>query len=253
MSHAQRSTRSDPRLKKLMAAANDATPVYLQLARKLGEAIQIGEWQRGEALPPERVLCEELHVSRVTLRMAFDTVQEQGLISRRQGVGTFVTPPIEHALTSLAGFTETLRRKGLEPSTQWLERTTQTASADEVVRLGLSPDAQVSILTRLRCADGEVISYERSALPVRVVPKPEEVGDSMYRWLDEQGTPVVRALQYFRAANLSKRLSQYLRMREGAAVLRVVRVGYGREGSAIELTETFCNGDYYDFVAELKR
>jgi GntR family transcriptional regulator len=253
MSHAKRSTRSDPRVKKLLPTGDEVTPVYLQLARKLGESIQRGEWERGEALPAERVLCEELNVSRVTLRMAFEAVEEQGLISRRQGAGTFVTPHIEHALTSLTSFSETLRRKGYEPGTQWLERETRVANADEVVRLGLSPGTEVAALVRLRSADGKVIAFERSALPAQVVPQPNKVGDSLYRWLDEHGTPVVRALQYFRAANLSKRLAQHLGMTEGTAILRVVRVGYGREGAAIELTETYCNGDYYDFVAELKR
>ena len=253
MATSKRSNSSDPRLKKLMPGSADVTPVYLQLARKLGEAIQLGEWKRGEGLPAERVLCEKLRVSRVTLRMAFDVVEEQGLISRRQGVGTFVTPHIEHALTSLTSFSETLRRKGYEPGTQWLERLTRIASSDEVVRLGLSPEAEVAVLTRLRSADGKVIAYERSVLPVRVVSEPNTVADSLYRWLDEHNTPVVRALQYFRAANLSKQLAQFLGMTEGEAILRVVRVGYGRDAAAIELTDTYCNGDYYDFVAELKR
>jgi GntR family transcriptional regulator len=253
MANGKRSIVSDPRLKKLMPGDGEATPVYLQVARKLGEAIQMGDWKRGEALPAERVLCEGLNVSRVTLRMALDTVAEQGLISRRQGVGTFVTPQIEHALTSLTSFSETLRRKGYEPGTRWLERHTRVASADEVVRLGLSPDAEVAVLTRLRSADDKVIAFERSVLPVHVIPEPNKVGDSLYRFLDERGTPVVRALQYFRAVNLSKHLAQQLGMAEGAAILRVVRAGYGRDGAAIELTDTYCNGEYYDFVAELKR
>jgi GntR family transcriptional regulator len=64
---------------------------------------------------------------------------------------------------------------------------------------------------------------------------------------------VVRALQYFRAASLSRRLANHLDMREGEAVLRVIRIGYARDGAAIELTDTYCHGDFYDFVVELKR
>ena len=244
---------ADIRLKELMPEADDVTPRYLQVARKLASAIQAGDWKPNEVLPAERELCEQLKLSRVTLRLALDAVAEQGLISRRQGAGTFVTPHIEHLLSSLISFSDTLRRKGYEPGTQWLEREVRAGNAEEVTRLGLSPNAQVSVLTRLRSADGRVIAYERSVLPVRVLPKPTAVGDSLYRWLDDQDTPIVRALQYFRAANLSRRLANHLDMREGEAVLRVVRIGYGRDGSAIELSDTFCHHDFHDFVVELKR
>jgi GntR family transcriptional regulator len=244
---------ADRRLKELMPQADDDTPRYVQLARKLASAIQAGAWKPNEALPAERELCEQLNVSRVTLRQALDAVAEQGLISRRQGAGTFVTPHIEHLLSSLISFSETLRRKGYEPGTKWLEREVRTGTAEEVTRLGLSPNAQVAVLTRLRSADGKVIAYERSVLPVHVLPKPSAVEDSLYRWLDDQDTPIVRALQYFRAANLSRRLANYLEMREGEAVLRVIRIGYGRDGSAIESSDTYCHGDFHDFVVELKR
>ena len=243
----------DRRLKELMPAADDDTPRYVQLARNLASAIQSGAWKPNEALPAERELCEQLNVSRVTLRQALDAVAEQGLISRRQGDGTYVTPHIEHTLSSLISFSETLRRKGYEPRTQWLEREIRTGTAEDVTRLGLSPNAQVAVLTRLRSADGRFIAYERSVLPVKVMPRPTAVGDSLYQWLDEQETPIVRALQYFRAANLSRKMAEQLEMREGEAVLRVIRIGYGRDGAAIESSDTFCHGEFHDFVVELKR
>jgi len=243
----------DSRLKRLVPQEHDATPLYLQVARKLGSAIQAGDWKPGEALPAERLMCEQLKVSRVTLRMALDAVAEEGLISRRRGAGTFVTRHVEHPLTTLTSFTETLRRKGYEPGTRWIEREIRSASAEEVMRLGLSPSGQVTALTRLRSADDKVVAYERSVLPTRVLPDPHAVQESLYQWLDDHGTPVVRALQYFRAVNLSAKLAQFLEMNEGEAVLRVVRIGYARDGAAIELTDTYCHGDFYDFVAELKR
>jgi GntR family transcriptional regulator, N-acetylglucosamine utilization regulator len=248
-----RKSAADKRLKKLMPQAGDDTPRYLQVARNLAGAIEAGAWKPNEVLPAERELCEQLNVSRVTLRQALDAVAEQGLISRRQGAGTFVTPHIQHLLSSLISFSETLRRKGYEPGTQWLEREVRTGTAEEVTRLGLSPNARVTVLTRLRSADGKVIAYERSVLPVEVVPKPDSVGDSLYKWLDDHDTPIVRALQYFRAANLSRRMADYLEMREGEAVLRVIRIGYGRDGTVIESSDTFCHGDFHDFVVELKR
>jgi GntR family transcriptional regulator len=227
--------------------------LYLQLAGKLAEQVRSGRWKAGEALPAERHLCERLDISRVTLRQAVDVLVEQALVSRRQGAGTFVTAQIQHQLSGLASFSETLRNKGYEPGTRWLERRLRPAHGEEILRLGLSPEAKVASLTRLRSADARVMAYEQAVLPQRIVADPERVGDSLYRYLDEQGTPVVRALQYFRAINLPARLAEHLRMKTGEAILHVVRVGYARDGSAIELTDTYCHNDYYDFVAELRR
>ncbi len=244
---------ADSRLDQLVLDASAPTPLYLQLAGKLGEAIRSGNWKAGEALPAERQLCETLQVSRVTLRQAVDALVEQGLVNRRQGAGTFVTSHIQHQLSGLTSFSETLRIKGYEPGTRWLERRLRPAHGEEILRLGLSPDVAVASLTRLRSADDRIMAYEHAVLPQRIVADPQQVGDSLYSYLDAQGTPVVRALQYFRALNLPARLAEHLRMKVGEAILHVVRVGYARDGSAIELTDTYCHNDYYDFVAELRR
>ncbi len=243
----------DSRIDALTLDAEAPTPLYLQLAAKLGDSVREGRWKSGEALPPERHLCEALQISRVTLRQAVDVLVDQGLVTRRQGAGTFVTSHIQHQLSGLTSFSETLRIKGYEPGTRWLERRLRPAHGEELIRLGLSPESTVATLTRLRSADGRVMAYEQAVLPERIVPDPAQIGDSLYAYLDAQGTPVVRALQYFRAINLSARMAGYLDMREGDAILHVVRVGYARDGSAIELTDTYCHNDFYDFVAELRR
>ncbi len=244
---------ADPRLESIAVDASAPTPLYLQLTTQLVDAIKSGLWKAGEALPAERVLCEQLQVSRVTLRQAMDALVEQGLVTRRQGAGTFVTSQITHPLTGLTSFSETLRMKGYQPGTQWLDRRIRPAHGEEILRLGLSPDARVASLTRLRRADERVMAYEHAVIPQRVLAEPQDVGDSLYAWLDEHGTPVVRALQYFRAINLTARMADHLGMEEGDAILHVVRVGYARDGSAIELTDTYCHNDFYDFVAELRR
>lgn len=68
-----------------------STPLYLQLARKLEAAIHAGEWKSEQALPSERVLSEQLSISRVTARKALEVLFAQGLIRRSQGSGTFIT------------------------------------------------------------------------------------------------------------------------------------------------------------------
>jgi GntR family transcriptional regulator len=63
----------------------------------------------------------------------------------------------------------------------------------------------------------------------------------------------VRALQHFRAVNASDEIAQQMSIAPNEALLLITRVGYTTEQRAIELTDTYCRNDYYDFVAELRK
>ncbi|MET5012479.1 UTRA domain-containing protein, partial [Burkholderia pseudomallei] len=80
-------------------------------------------------------------------------------------------------------------------------RDIQPANRDEVLQLGLAPAASVTRLKRLRLADGIVRAVENSTFPATIVPDPQAIGDSLYSSLEQRGTPIVRALQHFRAVN----------------------------------------------------
>ena len=69
---------------------------YLKIADRLRTQIAAGEFGSDGPLPTERNLAAALGYSRVTIRSALGELQRDGLISRRQGSGTFVkhgTPP----------------------------------------------------------------------------------------------------------------------------------------------------------------
>ena len=131
----------------------DSSPLYMQLARKLGQSIRDGRYQPDEALPSERVLAESLDVSRVTARSAIDQLVEQGLVIRRRGSGNYIAPRFEQPLSQLTSFSEELRRRGYTPSSRWLQRSVVLAKIDEQMSLGLSSGAKVARLERLRLAD----------------------------------------------------------------------------------------------------
>jgi GntR family transcriptional regulator len=229
------------------------TPLYLQLARNLENAIHNGQWQADQALPSERNLSESLSISRVTARKAMEVLLEQGLIRRNQGSGTYISPRLEQPLSRLSSFSEMLRQKGLTPSSTWLERYIDRPSHEEVIRLGLSPSEKVTRLRRLRKADGLVMAIECSTIPTRLLPDPLAVGDSLYEHLDSINRPVVRALQHIRAINASAADAELVGIAPGTAMLLMTRIGYLESNTPIELTDTYCRNDYYDFVAELRR
>jgi GntR family transcriptional regulator len=67
-----------------------AVPLHHQVARAIRAELRAGAWTSDEQLPTEMALVERFGVSRTTIREALRSLEHDGLISRRQGRGTFV-------------------------------------------------------------------------------------------------------------------------------------------------------------------
>lgn len=73
--------------------ADDPLPLYYQVYHSLLERIRAGEFAPGDALPSERRLADQYGVSRITVISALDVLEQESLIERQHGRGTFVTEP----------------------------------------------------------------------------------------------------------------------------------------------------------------
>lgn len=102
-----------------MLDENNVIPLYHQMQEKLKEKIKGGYWKQGTKVPSERELMEDYHVSRATVRKALSELREEGLIHRKQGVGTFVSEPkIVQDLIGELSFNLQATKKGLSPSSK---------------------------------------------------------------------------------------------------------------------------------------
>lgn len=83
---------SSKSLKLLLPPVSAAAPgtLYEQLVAGLKQAIGDGRLTPGEPLPSFRLLAEEMLVSVITVKRAYEELEREGIIFRRQGLGTFV-------------------------------------------------------------------------------------------------------------------------------------------------------------------
>jgi GntR family transcriptional regulator len=65
-------------------------PLYRQIVDAFKREISTGRLPPGSALPSFRALAEDLLVSLITVKRAYEELEHEGIIYRRQGVGTFV-------------------------------------------------------------------------------------------------------------------------------------------------------------------
>lgn len=230
-------------------------PLYLQLKRWIEDAVARGIIKPGDALPSERDLAAKVDVSRVTVRKAVQHLVRDGVLIQRHGSGTFVAPQphrVELPLSQLTSFAEDMARRGMDARSVWLDRGLYPASPEETLVLGLSAGDSVARIARLRISGDQPLAIERASLSARLLPDPENIGNSLYAHLEKTGNRPVRAIQRIRAGNIAADDARLLEVPAGAAVLLIERISYLASGRAIEFTRSVYRGDTYDFVAELR-
>jgi GntR family transcriptional regulator len=65
-------------------------PLYQQIVDAIKREVGAGRLMPGSALPSFRALAEQLLVSLITVKRAYEELEHDGIIYRRQGIGTFV-------------------------------------------------------------------------------------------------------------------------------------------------------------------
>jgi GntR family transcriptional regulator len=77
--------------------ASDPRPVYRQIADELRRCVSIGILKPDEPLPASRKLADELKVNANTVQHAYRTLEQEGAVYVKRGLGTFISArPREH-------------------------------------------------------------------------------------------------------------------------------------------------------------
>ena len=228
-----------------------AAPLYVQISRTLKAAILEGELYPLGVLPPERELAHDLGVARTTVRRALRQLEEEGLLKRYKGSGTYLAAPIEQPLNTLTGFSQDMARYGLKAGVVWLERNRNLPTSEESFALGLAPNSEVTRLKRLRTANDEPIALELAVLPATVLADPFAVGHSLYDHLAGIGVYPDRALQRFKAGAATAAEAELLHIEVGGPVLYIQRLVF-IDTTPIEFTKSTYRGDRYEFTVEMK-
>src|SRR5687768_4973621 len=112
-------------LKSIKSERKTLTEIAQQ---ELRQAIIDGSFRMGSQLPTEAELCEMLGVSRTVVREALRVLEDEGLVTRHHGVGTFVrNQPILKNLNFNFGITEMIESAGLKSGTSHLAIQKETA------------------------------------------------------------------------------------------------------------------------------
>src|SRR5690349_13282822 len=128
------------------------TKLASRVREEVRDRIRDGRFSDGVQLPPEVELATSLGVSRTTVREALLQLEQEGLLIRRHGHGTFVRSAarLRGSLNANLSATEVIRGHGMDPGTRDA-RVDEVVADDELAgRLGLAAGASILRLERVR-------------------------------------------------------------------------------------------------------
>lgn len=205
-------------------------PLHRQLFLVLHDEIARGAIPAGNPLPTEQELCDQFGVSRITVRRALADLADQGYITRRQGVGSFVR---EHDATARQvdsrSYMDELRQIDFESDPDVLEFDLTAAPQTISDQVGFTGDVLHIVRIRRERRTGEPLLVTEAWLPTslaQMITAEKLLHAPMYRLLAEAGVTLERVQHEFIAEIASPRTAQLLDIAIGAAVQRVNRLAF---------------------------
>jgi len=223
-------------------------PLYSQLVNIIKRNITAGMLNPGDQLPSESELCKNFNISRSTVRQAISMLEDEGLVVRKQGRGTYVAEPkVRRKTEKLYSFTSEISSMGLTPSSKLVEYDVMEPTPDIMKMLELdSPSTLVYKFSRIRYVDGEAMILETSFYPQYLYPtltRPMLSTHSFYSLLYERGIVPYEAVDSYEAVVMSRREAELLDCRPGSPAFAVQRVTRTEDGQPYEFTQSLIRGD----------
>lgn len=233
-------------------------PLYRRIGDELKARIEAGEYGPGDRLPSELELARLYGVSRITSRQALDLLGAEGLLVRRQGMGSFVAQRrVTQPLVRLTDFVEDMAEAGLRPESRVLAFAIETAPTDIATVLGIEPDAEVHRLDRLRLADGSPIALDWTWLPLpfgRLLLEHDLTRRTIYSILEgEYGIPIVSGEYTLAAAVAEEEQAALLHVPRGAPLLVFARTSRTSSDKPVYCQRRFYRADRVQYRVSLRR
>lgn len=229
---------------------SDHVPLYFQIKNVIAEQIREGRLASGELLPSEHALMQMFNVSRATIRQALGELELEGLIERRQGVGTFVkAKKIEPEIIKLTSFSEDMKSRGFKPGSKTIEVENILPDGQIMNYLGLSAKTPVWCVRRLRFANDEPIGLQYLYIPPWVEIDPQELMNlqSYYELLSRKGIKLAHASELLIARNATKREAELLNIKAGRSLLVADRITYDTRNVCVEYVQFIYRADRYQY------
>jgi GntR family transcriptional regulator len=228
-----------------------------RVREEVRDRIRDGRFSDGVQLPPEVELATSLGVSRTTVREALLQLEQEGLLIRRHGHGTFVRSAarLRGSLNANLSATEVIRGHGMEPGTSHAQVEEAAVDAEVAAILGLAAGDPVLRLERVRTADGRPVIFTIDLIPAKLFHATGVEADalldpglSLYRlYADRLGRSITDGQASIRLTRADALVADRLGIPAGSPILRLEQVDATAEGEAVLFSVESYVADTFEF------
>ncbi|HUE98516.1 MAG TPA: GntR family transcriptional regulator [Anaerolineales bacterium] len=223
--------------------------------QELRQAIIGGTFRPGSQLPTEAELCEMLSVSRTVVREALRVLEDDGLVVRRHGVGTFVrNQPILKNLNFNFGITEMIESAGLKAGASHLGLQRGIADKEKAEQLRVEPGTPLITVERVRTADGYPVVYSLDTLTESLIQRagfdPQLLlTESIYNLLQTSLGPVIEyGVARLLPVTAPRHVVEKLQLPPNALALYIVQTDYSSSDEPLVYSCEYHLPDAFDFI-----
>jgi GntR family transcriptional regulator len=218
-------------------------PRHEQISDWLRDQIDDGVYDIDEKLPSEKEIGERFDVSRVTVRRALQTLENEDYIYRRQGLGSFVKEQrAAQGLVRLTDFAQDMAQAGLEARSEVEHHAPETPPPDVAVHLE---------------TDDQKVAFDRTWLPMfyaQLLEGHDLEHETIYHILEtEYDIPILRGHYRITAANADTAVANALGVESGEALLLIERLSLTEGDKRVYYQRRYYRSDRVAYELELAR
>lgn len=240
-----------------MSIKSDNRHLYLKVIDRLKQDIERGVYKEREKLPSEFDLAKQLGVSRATLREALRILEEENVIIRRHGVGTFVgsKPLFTAGIEQLNSVTNMIKEAGMKPGTIFLRSSTLEAAEEDIRRFSCSEKDRMTVIERVRTANGEPVVYCVDKVPEKILPEDfSQIDESLLIILEKEAhLRITYAAAQIEPLGYHEKISPILECDPETALLVLKQMHFDETDQPILYSVNYFKADKFSFRVLRKR
>lgn len=241
-----------------MMVRTDQRHLYVQVIEHLKNDIETGVFKENEKFPSEFELARSLGVSRATLREALRLLEEEKIIVRKHGVGTFVNPrPLfSSGIEHLSSVSTMIRDAGMEPGTIFMDVSDTVPNDEMISKFNCSEEDPLVTIKRVRTADGEPVVYCIDHVLAKNLPMGTDglLKNSIFDAIEKTGEiRISQAVTHIEPLGYDDEASSILRCGVDVPLLVLLQQHFSEEGEMVLFSKNYFRADKFSFHVVRKR
>lgn len=230
------------------------------ICHELLQEMKIGKYAHCDRLPRETELAEHFGISRTRLRDTLALLEQEGVITRRHGVGTIINRHVLQVTNRMdmeVEFLDIIRQNGYEPAMTRVHLKEEQADPFFANKLQISPGTEIVCITRVCTANGKPAIYCEDVLEKRLLQEEFTLKDleaPIFHFLKKVcGVETYMDLTRLHAVAASAEIAEILEIPVGTPLLNMEEVDYDIDGKVVFYSRQYFIDEFFEQTVMRKK